>query len=85
MVGPAIFPLVAFPLVELPSGVLMFCAFTEFRPTIAIMPIIAARIGMIKTNCFLTAFLSALLNYKGLEVIATIETRYTYTNLRVRT
>jgi hypothetical protein len=50
-----IFPLVAFPLVILVSGVLMFCAFTESRPTIAIMPIIAARIGMIKTNCFLIA------------------------------
>ena len=80
MVGPVIFPLVI-----LPSGVLMFCAFMEFRPIIAIMPIVVARIGMIKTNCFLTAFLSALLTYKGLEVIATIETRYTYTNLRVRT
>ena len=85
MVGPAIFPLVIFPLVILPSEVLMFCAFTEFRPIIAIIPIIAARIGMIKTSCFLRAFLSALLTYKGLEVIATIETRYTYTNLRVRT
>jgi hypothetical protein len=48
-----IFPLVAFPPVMLVSGVLMFCAFTAFRPTIANMPIIAARIGMIKTNCFL--------------------------------
>ena len=63
----------------------MFCAFTVFRPTIASMPIIAARIGMIKTNCFLIAFLSALLTYKGLEVIATIETEYMYTNVRVRT
>jgi len=35
--------------------VLMFCAFAEFRPTIASMPIIAASIGMIKTNCFLIA------------------------------
>ena len=47
LVGPAIFPLVAFPLVifampvMLVSGVLMFCAFMEFRPTIANMPIIA--------------------------------------------
>jgi hypothetical protein len=48
----------------------MFCPFTEFRPAIANMPIIAARIGMIKTNCFLIAFLSALLTYKGLEVIS---------------
>jgi hypothetical protein len=32
------------------------------------MPIIAARIGTIKTNCFLRAFLSILLSYKGLEV-----------------
>jgi hypothetical protein len=95
LVGPAIFPLVIFPLVIFPlvafpvvillSGVLIFCAFTEFRPTIAIMPIIAARIGMIKTNCFLIAFLSAPLTYKGLEVIAKIETRYSYTNLRERT
>ena len=46
----------------------MFCAFTEFRPTIANMPIIAARIGMIKTNCFVIDFLSVLLTYKGLEV-----------------
>jgi len=58
-VGPAILLLVAFPLVIFPpivalvpavmlvSGVLMFCAFTEFGPTIALMPIITARIGMI--------------------------------------
>jgi hypothetical protein len=75
-VGPAIFPLVSFPLVIFPlvsfplvmlvSGVLMFCAFAKFRPTIAIMPIMAARIGMIKTNCVLIAFLSVLLTYKGL-------------------
>ncbi len=64
-VGPAILSLVAFPLVIFPlivaldmsvilvSGVLMFCAFTEFRPTIAIMPIMAAMIGMIKTSCVL--------------------------------
>ena len=32
---------------ELVSGVLMFCAYTELSPTIANMPIIAARIGMI--------------------------------------
>ena len=44
LVGPAIFPLVAFSLVILPSmvifvmpvmlvsGVFIFCAFTEFRP-----------------------------------------------------
>ena len=67
---PVIFPpIVAFvPLVMLVSGVLMFYAFTEFSPTIANMPIIAAKIGMIKTNCFLIAFLSVLLTYKGLEV-----------------
>jgi hypothetical protein len=47
-------PIVAFvPPVMLVSGVLMFCAFAEFRPTIAIMPIMAARIGMIKTSCVL--------------------------------
>ena len=35
-------PIVAFvPPVMLVSGVLVFCAFTEFRPTIVIMPIIA--------------------------------------------
>ena len=35
-------PIVALDmLVMLVSGVLMFCAFTEFRPTIANMPIIA--------------------------------------------
>jgi hypothetical protein len=76
LVGPVIFPAVAFPLVILPSGVpvpvilvdgiLMFCAFTEFRPTIANMPIMAARIGMIKTVCFFIAFLSVLLSYKWL-------------------
>jgi cytochrome b subunit of formate dehydrogenase len=61
-------PMVAFDmLVMLVSGVLMFCAFTEFRPTIASMPNIAAKIGMIKTNCFLIACLSFLLTYKGLE------------------
>ena len=44
-------PIVALDmLVALVSWVLMLCAFAEFRPTIAIMPIIAARIGMIKTN-----------------------------------
>ena len=49
-------PVVAFvPPVMLVSGVLAFCAFTEFRLAIAIMPIMAARIGMIKTNCFLIA------------------------------
>ena len=42
------------------------CAYTELSPTIATMPIIAARIGMIKTNCFLIASLSVLLSYKGL-------------------
>ena len=44
-----------FPPVMLVSEIVltMFCAFTAFRPTIANMPIIAARIGMIKTNCFL--------------------------------
>jgi hypothetical protein len=64
-VGPAILSLVAFPLVIFPpvvalvlavmlvSGVPMFCAFAEFRPTIAIMAITAARIGIIKTSCFL--------------------------------
>ena len=76
-IGSAIFPLVAFPLVMLPSmvifvmlvillsGVLMFCAFTVFRPTIANMPIIAARIGMIKTNCFLIACSQLLCPIKG--------------------
>jgi hypothetical protein len=73
LVGPkkelfplVIFPLVAFPLVMLVSGVLMFCADTEFRPTIAIMHIIAARMGMIKTNFFIIASVSVLLTYKGL-------------------
>ena len=54
-VGPAILLLVVFPLVIFPpivalvpavmlvSGVLIFCAFTEFRPTIAIMLIMAAK------------------------------------------
>ena len=68
VIFPAIVEFVMFvPLVMLVSGVLMFCAFTEFRVTIANMPIIAARIGMIKTNCFLIAFISVLLTYKGLE------------------
>ena len=79
LVGPVIFPpMVAFPLVIFPpmvafppvmlvSGVLMFCAFAEFSPTIASMPIIAASSGMIKTNCFLIASLSVLLTYKGLQ------------------
>ena len=49
-------PMVALDmLVMLVSGVLMFCAFTELTPIIANMPIITARIGMIKTNCFLIA------------------------------
>ena len=49
-------PIVALDmLVMFVSGVFMFCAFTVFRPTVAIIPIIAARIGMIKTNCFLIA------------------------------
>ena len=39
---PVIFPIVVFPPVILLSGILMFCAFTEFRPTIANKPIIAA-------------------------------------------
>jgi hypothetical protein len=76
-IGSAIFPLVAFPLVILPSmvifvmlvkllsGVLMFCAFTVFRLTIANMPIMAARIGMIKTNCFLIACSQLLCPIKG--------------------
>jgi hypothetical protein len=41
------------PDVMLLSGVLMFCAFTEFSPTIASIPNIAARRGMIRTNCIL--------------------------------
>jgi hypothetical protein len=61
-------PMVAFDmLVMLVSEVLMFCAFAEFSPTIARMPIIAARRGMIKTNCFLIVSLSLLLTYKGLQ------------------
>ena len=71
---PVMFPpVVAFvPPVILVSGVLMFCAFAEFRPMTANMPIIAAIIGMIKTNCFLIDFHSVLLTYKGLEVIISI-------------
>ena len=39
-------PMVAFvPAVMLVSGVLIFCAFAELTPTIANMPIIAARKG----------------------------------------
>ena len=50
---PVILPIVALDmLVKLVSGVLMFCAFTVFRPTIANMPIMAARRGITKTNCF---------------------------------
>ena len=41
------------PAVMLVSGVLMFCAFTEFSPTIATIPIIAAMRGTIRTNCVL--------------------------------
>ena len=55
-------------LVILLSGVLMFCAFTEFKPIIAIMPIMAAKTGIIKSNCFLMALLSVVLTYKGLEL-----------------
>jgi hypothetical protein len=59
-------PIVALDmLVMLVSGVLMFCAFTEFRPTIANMPIIAARIGIIKTNCFVIACSQCLSPIKG--------------------
>jgi hypothetical protein len=59
--GPTILPLVILPLVIFPSmvafvalvklfsGVLMFCAFTEFNPVTAI----AARRGIIRTDCFL--------------------------------
>ena len=43
----------------------MFCAFTVFRPTIANMPIMAARRGITKTNCFFMAFLSVLLSNKS--------------------
>ena len=60
-------PIVAFvPPVMLVSGVLMLCAFVVFGPTIANMPIMLARFGMIKTNCFLIDFLSIVLTYKGL-------------------
>jgi hypothetical protein len=54
---PVILPLIVAldMLVMLVSGVFMFCAFAEFRPIIANIPIIAARIGMINTNCFLIA------------------------------
>jgi hypothetical protein len=37
-------------------------------PNTTSMPNIAARIGMIKTNCFFIASLSVLLSYKGLEL-----------------
>jgi hypothetical protein len=51
---PAIVEFVMFvPLVMLVSGVLMFCAFTEFSPTNASIPTITARRGMIRTNCVL--------------------------------
>jgi hypothetical protein len=77
LVGPDIFPLVAFPSVILPSmvifvmpvmlvsGVLIFCAFTEFSRNIVTMPIIAARIGMIRTNCFLIDFCQFYFPIKG--------------------
>jgi hypothetical protein len=55
-----ILPLVIFPsmvafvaLVILFSGVLMFCAFTEFNPATARTETIAARRGIIRTDCFL--------------------------------
>ena len=39
-------PIVALDmLVMFVSGVLMFCAFTVFRPTVAIIPIIAQELG----------------------------------------
>jgi hypothetical protein len=41
------------PDVMLLSGVLMFCAFTKFSHTIASIPNIAARRGIIRTNCVL--------------------------------
>jgi hypothetical protein len=65
---PVIFPLVAFPPVILPSGVLMFCAFTELRPTIASIHTIAARRGTIRTNFVLIDSLLVLPTYKGFEV-----------------
>jgi hypothetical protein len=52
---PVIFPIVVFPSVMLLSGVLMFCAFTAFRPSIPSMPTMATRIGMIKTSYVLIA------------------------------
>jgi hypothetical protein len=55
-------------LVMLVSGVLRFCAFAEFRPIIAIMPIMPARIGMIITNCFFIDPFSVLLTYKGVGI-----------------
>ena len=64
LVGPAIFPLVAFPLVIFPLVAFPVVILLSGKPIIANMSIIAARIGMIKTNCFLLAFLSALLTYK---------------------
>ena len=67
VIFPAIVVVMFVPLVMLVSHVLMFCAFTEFRPTIANMPITAARIGMIKTSCFLIDLISVLLTYNGLE------------------
>ena len=46
-------PIVAFvPPVMLVSGVLVFCAFTEFRPTIANMPIMAEELGGLKPIVF---------------------------------
>ena len=49
-------PIVAFvPPVMLVSGVLAFCALTEFRLAIAIMPIMAASIGMMKTSFVVVA------------------------------
>jgi hypothetical protein len=52
---PVIFPpIVAFVmLVILVSGALMFCAFTEFNPATERTETIAARRGIIRTNCLL--------------------------------
>jgi hypothetical protein len=65
LVGPVIFPLVAFPLVIFPpivvlvifvppvillSGVLMFCAFAEFNAATARIETIAANRRTIKAN-----------------------------------
>ena len=50
---PVILPIVALDmLVKLVSGVLMFCAFTVFRPTIANMPIMAQEGELLKLIVF---------------------------------